>query len=167
MKHALQVFVAMNFLLLSACTASNTPESARVTALPAGSQEPAATRIIPTPSDNKGVITGVLLEGTEEFEPASNAVLYLADIVASTDGRKAAASFDRATSPNTQTDAHGRFVFSDVEPGEYALVLDRIYNSFLLHDPDGEGDLLFTAEAGETVDLGRLEYLSLPESTLQ
>lgn len=167
MKYALHIFAVISFLLLSACTASNTPESAQATTLPIGSQDSATIKTIPTPSTNKAVITGVLLEGTEELEPASSAILYLADIVNSTDGRKAAASFDRASSPNTQTDAHGRFVFSEVDPGEYSLVLDRVYNSFLLHDPDGEGDLLFTAEAGEILDLGKLEYLSLPASTIQ
>jgi hypothetical protein len=167
MKYALHILAVITLLPLSACAASNTPQPVQATALPAGSQEPAATQVIPTPSGDKAVITGVLLEGTEELEPASNAILYLADIVSSTDGRKAAASFDRASSPNTQADAYGRFVFSDVEPGEYALVLDRVYNSFLLHDPDGAGDLLFSAEAGEILDLGSLEYLSLPASTLQ
>ena len=122
---------------------------------------------IPTPASDDAVITGYLLQGTSDPQPVMNAILYLATIVNSTDGRKALASFDRQSSPATQTDINGKFIFTQVEPNEYALVLDRISNSFLLQDPKAGGDFLFVAKSGEILSLGDLVYPSLPGTILE
>jgi hypothetical protein len=162
-----KVLIGLTILCVTgftACSHKNPVQSGPEVSVPTDAQESDVQTSMPTPSDEQAVITGVLLQGTSELKPVVNAILYLADIINSSDGIKAAASFDRQSSPNTQTDKNGRFVFTEVEPGEYALVLDRIYNSFLLQDPDG-GDFLFTAEAGEVLDLGDLDYLSLPGTT--
>ena len=82
---------------------------------------------MPTPSSDDAVITGYLFQGTSDPQPVRNAILYLAEIVNSTNGRKAVASFDRRSSPATQTDANGKFIFTHVEPNEYTLVLDTLF----------------------------------------
>jgi hypothetical protein len=73
------------------------------------------------------------------------------------------AQFDRVTSPRTQTDASGRFLFVDVPVAKYGLVLDRIRTSYYLKNPKDNGDFLFQPQPGQVLDLGKLVYPSLPE----
>jgi hypothetical protein len=95
--------------------------------------------------------------------PAPNLILYLADILPETQGTPFLAAFDRVHSVRTTTDAAGRFVFADVVPATYSLILDRISDAYLLTDPKKPGaDFIFTAKGGEILDLGELLYAKLP-----
>jgi len=165
MKNIKAILFISLVVLISACAPRGSGLTAPLDATQqthSGLEEQTRLSEIPTPASDDAVITGYLLQGISDPEPLMNAILYLAEIVDSTDGRKALASFDRRSSPATQTDMNGKFIFTQVEPNEYALVLDRIYNSFLLQDPEAGGDFLFVAKAGEILNLGDLVYLSLP-----
>ena len=94
--------------------------------------------------------------------PVGEVFLYLASIHTGETGKPLAASFDRQTAPRAQTDAFGRFVFVDVPSQQYALILDRISEAFLLNSPNDNSDMLLNPEAGEVLDVGRLVYGSLP-----
>lgn len=50
----------------------------------------------------------------------------------------------------------GYFVFADVPPDTYGLVIVCPTGSFLLGDPDTGGDFLITVKSGEQLDLGLL-----------
>ena len=101
-----------------------------------------------------------MLQDSDEH-PVKEAILYLAGVIQSGD-TPTLASFDRNSSPRTQTDAYGRFVFVDVPADRYGLVLDRINQSYLLKNPKDDSDLLFTPKPGQVLDLGKLVYPSLP-----
>lgn len=132
---------------------------------PAGSPVPLIS-VIPTPAaPDKATVTGVLQLNPGAPEPVAGVVLCLADIIPSTAGTPWLASFDRKTSPCTQTDGIGRFVFADVLPVQHSLVLDRFSDSYLLSDPETGGDFIFTPQPGQILDLGNLAYLSLPSQT--
>jgi hypothetical protein len=121
---------------------------------------------IPTPSGpDKMTITGVLLQDANTPRPVAGAILYLANLLPDSSGKLTLASFDKVSSPHTQTDAVGRFVFADVPASTYSLVLFRIADSYLLKDPTSGGDLLFDSKAGQVLDVGRLVYSSLPSDS--
>ena len=49
----------------------------------------------------------------------------------------------------------GIFVFQNVPPGEYGLMVDVGYTLFTITGDDGS-PLLFTVEAGKALDLGQI-----------
>lgn len=135
------------------------------TPLPTGSTSQLITNRVPPPSrPNLSTITGVLMVNKESPTPVGEVILYLATIHTDDAGRPLVASFDRRTSPRTQTDASGRFVFADVPSEPYALILDRISEAFMLNSPDNNGDMLFRPLAGEILDVGQLIYGTLPQA---
>ena len=108
-------------------------------------------------------VSGVLQVGAKEAaQPAKNALLYLAETVKDSTGKDSFAALDRIHSPRTVADDQGRFVFSNVPPGNYGLILDVITNSYLLMKPGSEEALVIEVPAGKQIDLGTLLYDSLP-----
>jgi hypothetical protein len=79
-------------------------------------------------------------------------VLYLSD------SRPGFVSVDKMTAPRAQFDQEGKFIFTNVPPGKYSLVLDLIISTIVLKDPESGGDLLIDVVEGETVDMGTLVY---------
>jgi hypothetical protein len=134
------------------------------TAFPEG-----ALAIVMTPSaPDKTTVTGVLKVGVDNPQPAAGFILYLADIITEASGTPYLAGFERTNSPRTLTDPEGRFVFVDVVPEPYSLVLDRVFEAYLLGRPDQQpGDFIFEPQGGQVLDLGTLVYPTLPggEST--
>lgn len=118
---------------------------------------------VPAPSSSEtATVTGVLLvESEEDALPVPEVILYLGKTITLSDGRPGMSSLNKSTAPSTQTNLVGQFIFEDVAPGQYTLVLDQITSTFLLGSPDG-GDLLIEVNGGEVVDLGELQYNSLP-----
>lgn len=116
-----------------------------------------------TMAPGTGRVNGVLQVGTSvEQQPAKNALLYLAETIKDSSGIDSFAALDRINSPKTVSDDQGRFVFSNVPPGKYGLILDVITNSYLLMKPGSEEALLIEVSAEQQVDLGTLLYDSLP-----
>jgi hypothetical protein len=154
------------FWLVAACgsaTATPTVTPPPTTVATVGTA--VATVVVPTPSADKAVITGVLKTNPNQPQPAPGVILYLADILPESKGTPFLASFDRVHSVRTVTDPNGRFVFAEVSPASYSLVLDRIAQAYLLSDPKKPGgDFIFTANGGKSLDLGDLVYAVLPGS---
>jgi len=118
--------------------------------------------VVPTPSgSDKATVTGILKLNKGSPQPAANVILVLAE-VHEAEGVPMVAGFDRTTSPSTITDAAGRFIFSDVLPGKYALVFDKVTDAVLLNHPDTGGDLIFDAQPSQVYDAGELIYAELP-----
>lgn len=114
---------------------------------------------IPTPSSGKGVVFGTLRrEGTNE--PLHQVDIYLAGLLSSTEGEKVLAVLDVRSDPWAFSDERGSFLFVDVPPDTYGLVIVCPTGSFLLRHPDTGGDFFITVEAGEQLDLG---VLHIPE----
>jgi hypothetical protein len=113
----------------------------------------------PSPDSKTGVVTGILLISNQ---PAVNVNLYLAGVMKDSLGVERVASFSRDESPTAIVNSEGRFYFANVTPGKYGLILDAVLNAYLLHEPDSEKQLLFVVEAGKVLDLGDLNYDSIP-----
>jgi hypothetical protein len=106
-----------------------------------------------------GAVTGILLDNNT---PRPNAIVYLADVITDEQGREMVASYDRSSSHRSDTDSLGRFVFINIPPGRYGLILDTVISAYLLHFPNEDVPLLFTVVADELEDIGELDYDDLP-----
>lgn len=157
-KKLLSLLFIITIIALAGCT-SDTPTAISVTP----TEDISAITVVPTPgSSDVATITGILLIDKTNPRAAENAILYLGRILVSDTGNPAVAAFDRKTSIGTQTDATGKFVFTNVPPGNYVLILDRISDSFMLQHPDDGSDMYVTATGGQITDLGELIYSELP-----
>jgi len=110
--------------------------------------------IVPTPGEGAAVVTGVLKVSRTD-QPMHGVRVYLGDHVGSTEDTPLY-GFDPELAPSTITDENGQFVFVDVPPGRYVLIIWRSLSPMLARDP-GSGLLLdITLEGGDVVDLGTL-----------
>jgi hypothetical protein len=101
-------------ILLSACSNS---ASIPATALPFT----APALIIPTASATTGVVAGRLLSN-ETGKPFANRYVFLAGVSYNNEGQ-GAFFVDTTHSPTTQTDENGFFLFVNVLPQKYVLVV--------------------------------------------
>jgi hypothetical protein len=106
-----------------------------------------------------GAVSGTLLINRQ---PRPAASLYLADVIQDDRGAEMVASYDPANSPRAFTDSSGNFLYVNIPPGRYGLVLDSVIASYLLHYPDRDEPILITITAGEVTDIGDLDYDDLP-----
>jgi hypothetical protein len=83
--------------------------------------------------------------------------LYLATFIqANQPEAKPVIAFSEGQNPKaTNQIIDGTFVFTDVTPGEYALVVSNPYNSFVVEEPGG-GSKLVTVQADQVNDLGTI-----------
>ncbi len=161
-------FVLIAALLISACTAGETPAGSALDspfASPAPLTSPLAmpTPIPPTPDPSLGHAKGILVVRSNGREVAvRNGLLFLAPTIVASDGKETAVSLDRINSPRAQSDEKGLFHFYNVPPGRYGLVFDLISEAFLLNKPQDGSEFIIVITAGETVDLGKLVYEQFP-----
>jgi hypothetical protein len=154
-------------LVVSGCNGTPTPQA---TLSPLGSSSspsviptpttPAVSTpfVLPTPSAGLSVIGGVFVDLQTQRAPLEG-VLYLGNVL-SLDTGLPVVSLDQSTAFYAIPAESGEFVFQDVTPGTYGLILVSPDYSFLVDDPEGEGSLMFTVEADETLNLGQLEVLT-------
>jgi hypothetical protein len=113
------------------------------------------TEMFPTPETDKAVFAGrvVDMSGT----PIGNIELRLAEVYRSDDGESDGAYIlDTAFSPGTISDENGYFVFSDIEPMEYVLVLGNPENVYeIITDESGKAKV-WEPEANQVLDIGEL-----------
>lgn len=139
--------------------AAQTPASTNATASANATLQPA---IVQTPaSDQVGTVTGRItrLQSKAPPEPLAGAPLYLGTILKNPDGEDRLVELSKDTAPKTNTDAEGRFVFTNIKPGRYGLMLDAPFGTLLLNHPQSGGDLVLDVTGGKVLDIGDLEYL--------
>jgi hypothetical protein len=110
--------------------------------------------VVPTPSSGKAVVTGILLIGGEDKQPYL-ATLYLGPTIPpSTPDYPPMISFSEKSDPLAVQDVDtGRFLFSDVSPGQYGMILWSPFGGNPLVDENGD-TILFSVNADEVKDLG-------------
>ena len=153
MNRMIMLFCAM--LLLGACTA-----------IPEPSFSPLATPTVSHSSTRgagqTGVVKGKLLRGDQPSAPVKGAVLYLAEVAKTSDGKAFMVKLDKSNSPKAVTDEAGEFAFTEVPANDYGLVLDLMTSVIALRDPVSSGDLLIQVTGDGVYDFGQLVYQDLP-----
>src|SRR5205809_453576 len=135
------VFALLVGVLLAACTSSPTEVPIQ----------------IPTPQGGTGNIKGILLTAGTDHQPYKGGDLYLGRVIHG--GQSDSPPFV-AFSPNeniktySRNEETGEFVFVNVPPGEYALVLDLIVMSSAIEDPATHNFIIIRAAADQTTDAG-------------
>jgi hypothetical protein len=114
---------------------------------------------LPT-SGSGGRVTGILKAGNP-LEPVYQLPFYLGEVIMLKDGRPGVVSLDKAAAPRALIDKNGRFVFLNVPDGKYSLVLDFVIHTLILRQPSSGEDIYIDVKAGDTVDLGELDYSDL------
>jgi hypothetical protein len=130
-------------------------------AYPAPEQQPVPTipQLDITPDPSMAMVEGVLLYNSK---PVPGAILYLSEVLRSEDGEAGVVAFERSATTKTFSNLEGEFVFYNIPPGEYGLVIDVIAASYLLSYPDGSEEILLTISSNESIDLGVLNFDDLP-----
>lgn len=123
--------------------------------------EPLATaEMVLQPAPGTSIITGMLkVEHTNQ--PMVGVELYLASHIGA-DESTPMYSLEPDSSPHTTVQDDGRFIFKDVPPGRYAIVIWNPFNSFLARDPVTGSELVIDVEANHVYDEGTL-FEPLPQ----
>ncbi|MCA9967380.1 MAG: hypothetical protein KC423_24195 [Anaerolineales bacterium] len=120
-------------------------------------EPPNPERQLPAAGADVGVVGGVLIrELTDQgFMPLNPQKLMLGEIVQTNSGEAAYVSVDDQNSPQAEMFPTGVFIFRNVAPGTYGLVVDLGFTQFLVNQPDGS-QFVFTVEPGQALDLGQV-----------
>ena len=164
----LAAFLTIGGLLSAACQteapqAQATPAAPATAAPSAGGptaeQAASGPRQIPTASADKAVIHGIVrqVNTNKVLSEAEGVDVFLAQVIHSADSSLTMSSLDKTTAPRSDPDKNGVFVFANVPPGEYAIVVRSPISEVVARQAnDPSKDLVVTVTAGQTLDLGEV-----------
>ncbi len=144
-----KIFASLIMLiLLAGCSNLALPSSAD------GAQKIAA-KITLTPSKS-AMIGRVETTYTGKRTPLGKTVVRLARVFWNEDKSDGAFVLEGATSPSNISTEDGFFVFSNIDPADYVIVVGEVigYNE-IIKEPDGKAKV-YTIQAGQTLDVGTL-----------
>lgn len=117
---------------------------------------PDPSRELPEAKASTGVIGGVLIEEVEGkgYTPLHPLKFMLGKILLANSGQP---SYIRTGEDSVKAELFpsGVFIFHSVEPGDYGLVVDLGFTSFVINGEDGS-PLVITVEPGSVIDLGQV-----------
>lgn len=152
-----RLFRLFLLFILSFSLAACNVQSASPTVIPA--QVVPTYTIVPNTGTVKGVI---LIDQKGKYIPLKNADLYLAKILMSPNGIAGVAALDASSDPRTSTDDQGAFLFQNIPPGKYGIVLYLVVQTYLLDQTDKHASMIITVDASKTTHLGTLKYTDFP-----
>lgn len=119
-------------------------------------EPPNTERDLPAAENDTGVVGGILIREIvgEGFIPFTPQKLLLGEIIALDSGEPAYVGAS-GESPTAELLPTGIFVFRNIPPGDYNLVVDIGITQFLAGDT-------FAVEAGQVIDLGQV-IIELPD----
>ena len=111
---------------------------------------------IPTPENGTSVLSGQMLTPGIGGKPYVGD-LYLANLLHPNESNQPPLiKFSEAQNPKAKVNSEGLFFFTDIEPGEYALIVYSLGGTYIISDSDGQ-TMFITVEADSVVDLGIIE----------
>jgi hypothetical protein len=155
-----RVFRALSVLLVvllavSGCRQGTPTAPASPLQSPLGTPLPPAPPLeVPTPRSGSGVVVGAATVQDVGI-PMGGAEVFLGDHIGATE-EVPLYGFDPEVAPHTVADAYGRFVFTEVPPGEYVIVFWTPFSSVMASDPVSGEPLVVSVMAGQTTEVGEL-----------
>lgn len=156
----LRALIALLLLLTVVACSAGEPENEPAPASPEAQATTAAVEegpdepVIVEPSADKSMATGRVID-EESGEPIGGITIKLAEVYR--EGGEGAYVLDTAFSPSTITDEEGGFVFADIEPGEYVIVVGDIYESYqVIADDSSQKAAIWEAQANQVMEIGEL-----------
>lgn len=145
--------------VFSACSEKDVP-NLRNTSIPTQisntlEHTPALNPVLPTPGKDTGVVTGYLIS-KDTADPLSNMGVYLGEYIYLTPGPDYLVTLRQEGSPHSATDGSGRFVITEVPPGDYPIIAWTPFSSYVVPDEKGESELVVSVQAGQIIDVGEL-----------
>ncbi len=138
----LRLLVSWAVLILALASCGSAPPQPQVNRPP-----------IPTPSAGMSTLYGQVI-GSSGNAPIKKTPIYLAAIHWDAQHKNAAYALDISHGPATTTDQNGFFVFTELPPNEYALVVGDFYGqNDVVRESNGNARI-YQPEAGKTLDAG-------------
>jgi hypothetical protein len=160
------IFVACNqesLLALPASTDELTVSPLAVSVMPTPIPAPTLDLTGLEPVEGLGTVVGALeVRRGAAYVPVPDVKLGIGTTLLDDQGNVRMVGYDASVDPTTTTDEYGRFVFTDVPPGQYGLILDIVISSFLLSHETSGMSIIFDVEANQIYDVATLRYDSLP-----
>jgi hypothetical protein len=124
---------------------------------------PDPDRVFPETANDRGTVGGVLVrEITDQgYLPVTPVELALGNYLENNDGEPSFIRLNDA-SPRAQLLNTGVFMFTNLEPGTYALIINLGFTQFVIQNEAGY-DLVVNVEAGKALDLGQV-FVNIPEN---
>lgn len=111
---------------------------------------------IPENSPENGIVKGIL--HTKNEIDKIGLVLYLGDVITDTNGMDGGFLKIETAPVAIFDESSGEFIFTNIEPGEYSLIIKEVvFGGKLLVDDSGNARIIEVV-AGETIDLGVIDF---------
>jgi len=108
---------------------------------------------IPNMKDNYGIVIGQLIQS--DNKPYIPPRLYLGKLLqANEEDMPSLISFSTENNPEASLAKNGSFIFENVDPGQYVLIIWSPMNTVPIIDNETNSELIVYVEEGELRDLG-------------
>jgi hypothetical protein len=111
---------------------------------------------IPSPEAGQGTVTGTLLFSGEGAGPYYATLILAGTTDSGKAGYPPTITFSVEEDPVAVQDQTGKFLFDNIPPGSYALVIWDPPVNPIIQNPDSDEYLIFDVVAGEITDLGEV-----------
>jgi len=157
MRHSIFLLIFVLAITLAACTPQSTISPLNTPLSSPLSQE-SIPQDIPTPSPGKAVIYGKLHLTSPTVLVGE---LYLGQAVPTTDPNIELISLDEQSAPKAQIDRETwEFIFTDVNPGRYSIIVWEPMNSSPIDDPRTGETLFIDVSPDSIINVGTLYFPS-------
>jgi len=106
-----------------------------------------------TPEPGKAVVSGKLLDSSSK-EPYEASLFLSKNLTAEYPGYPPVISFSYQTNPRAAQDDEGNFIFKNIDPGSYVIVLYKSTGQDFLKEEDNELPKMYNLKANEIIELG-------------
>ena len=110
-----------------------------------------------TPAPAQSAVVGQAINDlNQQPQLLRNTIVKLAGVVWNADKTDGAYFLDAAFSPSTITDANGVFVFDNLKPGDYIIVIGDPFGAYAIVTEASGKAKVFTADKDQVLNVGKV-----------